>query len=355
MDQGAGTLPAHHRSNQGVPSCPPKEAQATEDLGQYYKELTGRCTSAVRPLKIEVEGHTCRCGSDAANRELGRKRAEAIRGFLITSRAAGPDDITAISYGSSRPVESAGAPSLPAAVCDRDEIHSQNRRVVIVIYTQANVLTKTPPPLSVSFLSRRAGTSGYERLSDGGQLRTGDEFAIRLHAATALYAYAFHLGSSGKWDVLFPDRPALGQSERPSNFLESGQEVSLPNASEGFKLIGDSGREETYVYSSSAPDQMLEGIVKNIQQGAIIKELLPPALVGVKAETPQAKQRTPPSPPSIPIRENQAGKKGQTPSGPGGQSREGEIQIPSRDLARPDASPHLPPNPAAYVRFQHLN
>ena len=37
LDQGSGTLPAHHRSNQGVPSSPSKEAEATENLSTYYK------------------------------------------------------------------------------------------------------------------------------------------------------------------------------------------------------------------------------------------------------------------------------------------------------------------------------
>src|SRR5580693_10816757 len=45
LDQGTGTLPAHHRSDQRIPSVPPKEAQATEVFSQYYKGLTGRCTS----------------------------------------------------------------------------------------------------------------------------------------------------------------------------------------------------------------------------------------------------------------------------------------------------------------------
>src|SRR5271167_1526694 len=44
LDQGAGTLPAHHRSNQGVPSSPSKEAEAAENLSTYYNELTVRCT-----------------------------------------------------------------------------------------------------------------------------------------------------------------------------------------------------------------------------------------------------------------------------------------------------------------------
>src|SRR5580692_13133599 len=53
LDQGTGTLPAHHRSDQRIPSVPPKEAQATEVFSQYYKGLTGRCTS-LRQSKRET-------------------------------------------------------------------------------------------------------------------------------------------------------------------------------------------------------------------------------------------------------------------------------------------------------------
>src|ERR1700694_30297 len=31
LDQGAGTLPAHHRSHKGVPSSPPEAAKTTEE------------------------------------------------------------------------------------------------------------------------------------------------------------------------------------------------------------------------------------------------------------------------------------------------------------------------------------
>src|SRR5712692_5150903 len=44
LDQRAGTLPAHHRSDQGVPSHPSQETEATESQRQYYEGLTGRCT-----------------------------------------------------------------------------------------------------------------------------------------------------------------------------------------------------------------------------------------------------------------------------------------------------------------------
>ena len=306
-----------------------------------------------------MEGHTCRCGSDQANLEVGRKRAEAIREFLISKRVIPADKITAISFGSSRPVESAGAASLPASVCDRDEIHSRNRRVVVVVYGQANLVTKNTPRLDVSFLSRRAGTRGYELLSDGGHLRGGDEFKIRLHAGAAVYAYALHRGSSGKWDVLFPEKPGAASPVGSSNPLESGQELSIPTADAGFLLTGDPGTEETYVYSSPEPDQALEALVKSIQNGADVK-LLPPALVGpeVTIEKPQPKQgRTT----SGTQRNNQVEKDGTGGAPPPPDKtampiREGEEQVQMKDLARPDdlRVPRLPPDPAGYVRFKHL-
>src|SRR5580658_10123107 len=45
LDQRAGTFPAHHRSNQAVPSSSSQAAKAEEGESRYYKELTVRCTS----------------------------------------------------------------------------------------------------------------------------------------------------------------------------------------------------------------------------------------------------------------------------------------------------------------------
>src|SRR5580658_10605792 len=47
LDQRAGTFPAHHRSNQAVPSSSSLAAKAEEGESRYYKELTVRCTRAL--------------------------------------------------------------------------------------------------------------------------------------------------------------------------------------------------------------------------------------------------------------------------------------------------------------------
>src|SRR5512139_1108431 len=57
LDQRARALPAHHRSNQAVPSRQPQAAQAAETQDKYYKDLTGRCTSR-NHLPLSSTGHT---------------------------------------------------------------------------------------------------------------------------------------------------------------------------------------------------------------------------------------------------------------------------------------------------------
>src|SRR5664280_1607299 len=58
LDQRAGTLPTHHRSNERVPGSSSQATKAAEDQPIYYKELTVRCTSCRRSGLIRcTPGH----------------------------------------------------------------------------------------------------------------------------------------------------------------------------------------------------------------------------------------------------------------------------------------------------------
>lgn len=69
-------------------------------------------------IPVRVEGHTDSLGSDEYNQDLGQRRADTVRRYLINSGIA-PQRIKARSFGESRPI----------ATNDTDEGRQLNRRV----------------------------------------------------------------------------------------------------------------------------------------------------------------------------------------------------------------------------------
>ena len=58
-------------------------------------------------LKLNIEGHTDSIGSDEYNQELSEKRADAVRGYLI-SQGVKPDNVSATGLGKANPVADNG-------------------------------------------------------------------------------------------------------------------------------------------------------------------------------------------------------------------------------------------------------
>lgn len=56
-------------------------------------------------VDVEVAGHTCNIGTDSYNMDLSRRRAEAVRHYLI-SKGVSADRLTVRGYGESRPAAS---------------------------------------------------------------------------------------------------------------------------------------------------------------------------------------------------------------------------------------------------------
>jgi len=72
---------------------------------------------------VTVEGHTDSQGNEAMNQELSRRRAIAIREYLLSNIAMSADRITAVGYGESRPV----APN------ETEGGRARNRRIEITL------------------------------------------------------------------------------------------------------------------------------------------------------------------------------------------------------------------------------
>jgi outer membrane protein OmpA-like peptidoglycan-associated protein len=77
-------------------------------------------------LKLEIEGHTDSVGSDSYNQGLSERRAESVRGYLVSQRIAA-QSITQVGFGESRPV----------ATNDTAAGRQRNRRVELVVSGEA--------------------------------------------------------------------------------------------------------------------------------------------------------------------------------------------------------------------------
>ncbi len=99
------------------------------NVGSQYRSLLSKVRTAVDVFprsQVIVEGHTDAHGSDGANMELSRSRAEAVGRYLNAELNIATYRISAVGYGETRPIANNETP----------QGRSRNRRIDIVIEPQ---------------------------------------------------------------------------------------------------------------------------------------------------------------------------------------------------------------------------
>lgn len=105
-----------------------KDEKALDDVASVVNK---------RPdMKVTVEGYADPAGSAAYNKQLGQRRAEAVRDHLVASGLPA-DKVTAVSYGDDKDKQLA-----PGAWGERGQA---NRRVALVIENGNNQLGSAEP------------------------------------------------------------------------------------------------------------------------------------------------------------------------------------------------------------------
>jgi outer membrane protein OmpA-like peptidoglycan-associated protein len=93
-------------------------------------DLLSKVQKAIRTFddpRVIIEGHTDTTGSDEVNMLLSQQRAASVREYMIANQTLAPDGISAVGYGSERPLAS-NATAAGRAI---------NRRIDILIIPQA--------------------------------------------------------------------------------------------------------------------------------------------------------------------------------------------------------------------------
>lgn len=93
-----------------------------EDEAKPLLDSVARFLTTNANMKIEIQGHTDDFGGPDFNLRLSQKRADAVKGYLV-SAGIRPDRLTAKGYGLGIPVADNATP----------EGRARNRRVVFVV------------------------------------------------------------------------------------------------------------------------------------------------------------------------------------------------------------------------------
>ncbi len=80
---------------------------------------------AVPAMKVQIAGYTDSVGSDAYNRQLSQKRADAVRTYLI-DKGIEDNRVSARGYGKESPIADNGT----------DDGRAENRRVEFVVLSK---------------------------------------------------------------------------------------------------------------------------------------------------------------------------------------------------------------------------
>jgi outer membrane protein OmpA-like peptidoglycan-associated protein len=99
------------------------QAQLPPDATKILDDLASKVKGLDKTVYIEIEGHTDSIGSEVYNRQLGEKRADAVRNYLNENGGIPLHAMNVISYGEDNPV---GDNKSKAG-------RAQNRRVVIKV------------------------------------------------------------------------------------------------------------------------------------------------------------------------------------------------------------------------------
>lgn len=97
------------------------KSDLSDDSKKALDDLASKLKSENANVYLEIQGHTDSSGPEEWNLELGRRRAEAVRGYLNATHGIPLHKMSVISFGESKPVASN----------DNREGRSQNRRVEI--------------------------------------------------------------------------------------------------------------------------------------------------------------------------------------------------------------------------------
>lgn len=221
------------RFRPGSSSIEPSSYPALDSLAQFLR---------ASEAKVEIAGHTDNQGSAAYNLRLSQRRAEAVRGLLLSKYRIPAERISAKGYGQ----------LMPKADNATEEGRAQNRRVEIVILSK--IRTARISFLQGNVFVRKQGVSRWEPASLNRILTVFDELATD---STGRAEITFDLG--GRIKVKPRSNLVLSRMAFAAPGSGPGVEIGLLLGKVWAKIGKLSGTEEKFSVSTPAAVASIRG------------------------------------------------------------------------------------------------
>ena len=127
----------------------------------------------------------------------------------------------------------------------------------------ASVATpRTPLGLRYAVI-RVQGTDSFE-VPVNTVFRSGDRIRLKVEVNDEGYLYVVHRGTSGSWQVMFPNEKVASGSNR----VQPGQSYDIPSGS-AFRFTGEPGTERLFIVMSRKPEQALDRLIYDLRDDKV--------------------------------------------------------------------------------------
>ncbi len=209
----------------------PQAEAILQNLGSALKKET------LRQYVYGLEGHTCDRGSNALNMDLSKRRAQAVKHYLVRQFNLSANQFRVAWFGETQPL-----------VPNTDETaRSKNRRVIIK--NTLRKLGKTAPGKSAVLQIKRLRNNIEEPVKDGEIIRQDDQYAIEFQAGNDPYVYIFQVDTKGKLTPIFPNSKISSKT----NPVTPGAFYRIPESGKWFFLDENKGQEQVFFLAQKAP------------------------------------------------------------------------------------------------------
>ena len=164
------------------------------------------------------------------------------------------------------------------------------------IYTETEVKIVSagysgPRPLGIRYSLLKRVTDGWMEVNAESTFQSGDAIRVQVEANEDGYLYIVTRGSSGSWDVLFPNKDVRAGT----NFIESGDAQILPSPKGLWRFDNKRGQERLFLVMARKPVGDLDKLIYDLNQNGRPEApaAAPPASTKKTAAPAQPKPSTP--------------------------------------------------------------